>query len=85
MTAPTPELTELLDWLQETIKPIAGEKWQITLNSGGGMVEATARIEQSKREDDKRGITTTITRVTNAKFRIGKSLAYERRNSFSTD
>lgn len=86
MAAATPShLVELMDWLQEIIEPVAGEKWQITLNSSGGVVEATARIEQSKREDDRRGITTTITRVTNAKFRMGRTLAHGRRNAFSTD
>lgn len=77
------ELPELLAWLRETIEPLEGQQWQITLNSSGYVVQATAKIVQSKRRDDRRGISTTITKVTEAKFRLGQGPL--QRTVFRTD
>lgn len=62
------ELPELLRWLEETIEPIRGEQWQITLNSSGAVVEATAKIVTSHTERPNQ--TCTISRTTKAKFRL---------------
>lgn len=75
-----PRLVELIDWLTETIEPLEGRKWQITLNSDGYVVEATAKIVTSERARPNQSM--TITKVTEAKFRIGKQA---KRTVFSTD
>lgn len=80
--AVTPGMQELIDWLIETTEPLEGQKWNITLNSDGAYVEATAKVTQSER-DNHRGHRTTISRVTTARFRIG-ALAIKRK-VFSTD
>lgn len=77
--AQTPGVTELIDWLAETIEPLQGEKWQIMLNSDGAWVEATAKIVTSERQG--RGQSMTISKVSKAKFRIG----HRQRIVFSTD
>lgn len=69
---PLTELPALLDWLKETIEPMEGQHWQITLNSNGAIVDATAKVVQSKDTND-RGHTMTISRVVEAKFRLGRS------------
>lgn len=70
--APNTELPDLIDWLTNTIEPLQGEHWQVTLDSNGSTVKATAKIVQSKK-DDGRGNTMTITRVTEVRFRLGRT------------
>lgn len=74
------ELPELLQWLEETIEPIRGEQWQITINSSGAVVEATAKVVTSHTERPNQ--TTTISRTTKAKFRLA---GLDRRIAFRTD
>jgi hypothetical protein len=78
---PLTELPELLHWLTTTIEPLAGQPWQITLNSSGNVVEATAKIVQHK-QDDGRGNSMTITRVESVRFRLGHA---PRRTVFSSE
>lgn len=82
MAATPDQAQELIEWLAETIEPLEGQKWNITLNSDGVYVEAALKVTQSER-DNNRGHRTTITKVTTARFRIG-SLQL-RRKVFSTD
>ncbi len=67
--AATPRLQELIDWLSETVEPLQGQNWSITLNSNGTDVEAKATVVESKRHNE-RGHTMTISKVTTARFRI---------------
>lgn len=64
----TSELPELIEWLSDTIGPIQGQQWQITLNSSGGVVEAKASVITSKTE--KPGQSMTISHVTKVRFRL---------------
>lgn len=78
----TPGMQELIDWLIETTEPLEGQKWNITLNSDGAYVEATAKVTLPG-HDNHRGHRTIITKTTTARFRIG-TLAIKRK-VFSTD
>lgn len=80
--APLTELPDLIEWLTNTIEPLQGQPWQITLNSSGDVVQATAKIVQTRR-DNGRGTTLTITRVTEIKFRLGRS--QDRKTVFSIE
>lgn len=64
------ELPQLLQWLEETIGPIQGEQWQITLNSSGAVVEAKASVVTAKTQSSNQSM--TISRVTEVRFRLAK-------------
>ena len=80
--APLTELPDLIDWLTNTIEPLQGEQWQITLNGNGGIVEVVAKVTESQQTNE-RGHTMTISKVVNAKFRLGSSA--RRKTVFSSE
>lgn len=75
------QLPELIEWLENTIEPIQGQQWQITLNSSGGIVEAKASVVTSKTQSP--GQSMTISRVEQVRFRLGNQI--ERRTIFQSE
>lgn len=75
------ELPELIEWLQETIEPIQGQKWRIELNSGGSIVQVKASVVTSETQSPNQSM--TISRVTEVRFRLAN--VPSKRTTFATD